>query len=366
VKYIPQIEPWIDDTELKQLDEVISSTFITENKKTEEFLRKICQLTGSPHAIATSNGTLALVASLLSAGVGKGDEVIVPDLTFIATSNAVILVGAKPVFCDVLRTSGCLDIDACADLINDKTKAIIPVHLYGQSVEMDQLQALSSKNSIVIIEDAAESMGVFYKGKHTGTFGDYGIFSFFGNKLITCGEGGVVLTNTAENYKNLYRIKNHGRDRKGVFVHEYVGYNFCFTDLQAAVGVAQLQKYDAMITAKRRNFNLYKKLLEDIDEVEIVGVPDYVDSNYWFVNILVDFPVLLNEHLESKGIGTRRYFYPLHKQPCYAPITTECPISMELYEKGLSLPSAVLLKEDEIEFICNQIKIFFSHNKMSR
>jgi len=360
VKYIPQIEPWIDGAELKQLEEVISSTFITENKKTEEFLNKICQLTGSPHAIATSNGTLALVASLLSAEVGDGDEVIVPDLTFIATSNAVKLVGAKPVFCDVMRTTGCLDIDLCSDLITEKTKAIIPVHLYGQSVEMDELQKLSTKHNIVIIEDAAESMGVFYKGKHTGTFGDYGIFSFFGNKLITCGEGGVVLTNTAKNYKNLYRIKNHGRDRKGIFVHEHVGYNFCFTDLQAAVGVAQLQKYDEMIAAKRRNFDLYNQLLKDIDEIEIVDVPEYVNSNYWFVNILVESPTLLNEYLESKGIGTRRYFYPLHKQPCYAPITTECPVSLELYSKGLSLPSAVLLKQDEIEYVCNQIKAFFS------
>ena len=364
MKYIPQIEPWINNDELKQLEEVIASTFITENKKTEEFLKMICDLTGSPHAIATSNGTLALVASLLSAGIGEGDEVIVPDLTFIATSNAVILVGAKPVFCDVLRTTGCLDIDACDELINEKTKAIIPVHLYGQSVEMDQLVALSVKYNILIIEDAAESMGVFYKGKHTGTFGDYGIFSFFGNKLITCGEGGVVLTNTAENYKKLYRIKNHGRDKKGIFIHEHVGYNFCFTDLQAAIGVAQLQKYEEMIAAKKRNFKLYSQLLADIDEVEIVDVPEYVDSNYWFVNIQVEAPAALNEYLESKGVGTRRYFYPLHKQPCYAPVMTECPNSTELYEKGLSLPSSVLLKEEEIEFVCNQIKTFFS-NKTS-
>ncbi|MDH5388282.1 MAG: DegT/DnrJ/EryC1/StrS family aminotransferase [Gammaproteobacteria bacterium] len=365
MKYIPQIEPWIDGAELKQLEEVISSTFITENKKTEEFLNQICQLTGSPHAIATSNGTLALVASLLSAGIGDGDEVIVPDLTFIATSNAVILVGAKPVFCDVLPTSGCLDVDACAELINEKTKAIIPVHLYGQSVEMEQLEALVTKHGIVVIEDAAESMGVFYKGKHTGTFGDYGIFSFFGNKLITCGEGGVVLTKTTENYKELYRIKNHGRDRKGIFIHENVGYNFCFTDLQAAIGVAQLQKYETMITAKKSHFKLYSQLLADIDEVEVVDVPDYVDSNYWFVNILLESPADLNDYLESKGIGTRRYFYPLHLQPCYQPLQRDCPNSLALYEKGLSLPSSVLLKEDEIKYVCSQIRSFYT-SKLKR
>ncbi len=240
MEYIPQTEPWIDGTELKQLEEVIASTFITEYKKTEEFLESIRGLTGSEYAIAISNGTLSLVASLLCEGIGEGDEVIVPDLTFIATSNAVRLVGATPVFCDVMRTTGCLDIDACEALVNTNTKAVIPVHLYGQSVEMDELGAVTSRYNISIIEDAAESLGVFYKGRHTGTFDEYGIFSFFGTKLITCGEGGIVLTKSAENHKKLYRIKDHGRDRKGIFVHEQVGYNFCFTDLQAAIGVAQL------------------------------------------------------------------------------------------------------------------------------
>lgn len=358
--FIPQIEPWIDGDELEQLKEVIDSTFITENKKTEEFLNEIRRITCSPHAIATSNGTLALVASLLSAGIGNGDEVIVPDLTFIATSNAVRLVGATPVFCDVMRSTCCIDIDACESLINSKTRAIIPVHLYGQSVEMDKLMAVSEKYNVMLIEDAAESLGVFYKDTHTGTFGEYGIFSFFGNKLVTCGEGGVVLTKNEENYAKLYRIKNHGRDRKGIFIHEHVGYNFCFTDLQAAIGVAQLNKFKTMIAAKKRNFSLYKELLADIDSVVVIDVPDYVDSNYWFVNILVDNPDALGQFLHDKGVGTRRFFYPLHLQPCYADMkASKCSESMWLYSHGLSLPSGVRLSKEEIEYICMTIRTYF-------
>lgn len=361
MEYIPQIEPWIDGTELKQLEEVIASTFITEHKKTEEFLENIRGLTGSEYAIAISNGTLSLVASLLCEGIGEGDEVIVPDLTFIATSNAVRLVGATPVFCDVMRTSGCLDIDACEALVNTNTKAVIPVHLYGQSVEMDELGVMTSKHDISIIEDAAESLGVFYKGRHTGTFGEYGIFSFFGNKLITCGEGGVVLTKSAENHRKLYRIKNHGRDRKGIFIHEHVGYNFCFTDLQAAIGVAQLQKYETMISAKKTNFALYRQLLADTESVELVEVPDYVDSNYWFVNILVDDPQPLLDFLHDRGIGTRRYFYPLHLQPCYADMNAQkCATSSWLYSRGLSLPSGVQLQTKQIEYVCESINAYYA------
>jgi perosamine synthetase len=359
LEYIPQIEPWIDSAELDQLAEVIASTYVTENKKTDEFLAKICHLTGSRHAIATSNGTLALVASLLCEGIGEGDEVIVPDLTFIATSNAVRMVGAKPVFCDVMLDTGCMSIDACQQLITQRTKAIIPVHLYGQSVEMDELLLLSSQHNIIVIEDAAESLGVFYKGKHLGTFGEYGIFSFYGNKLVTCGEGGVVLTKTEENYAKLYKIKNHGRDRKGIFVHEHIGYNFCFTDLQAAVGVAQLGKFEIMRAAKKRNFSFYNELLSGIEGLRVVDVPDYVDSSYWFTNVLVENPEDLSVYLHSQGIGTRRYFYPLHRQPCYdLDDQIECPNSWYLYERGLSLPSSVLLDSEQVELICHKIKSF--------
>lgn len=358
--FIPQIEPWIDRAELDELASVIATTFITENLKTEEFLEGIRRITGAPQAIATSNGTLALVAALICAGVGPGDEVVVPDLTFIASSNAVRLVGASPVFCDVSRDTGCMDVEACAACITGRTKAIMPVHLYGQMVEMEPLMALADSRGITVIEDAAEALGCRYKCRHAGTFGRFGTFSFFANKTITCGEGGVVVSGTAEDQALLYRVKNHGRDRKGIFIHDSIGYNFCFTDLQAAVGVAQLGKFDAIMAAKRRLFEGYRAAFADLDAVRLVAVPEWVTSNYWFVNILVDDPEDLGRHLQERGVGTRRYFYPLHLQPCYSDLRARpCPNSVWLYEHGLSLPSGPRLTESEIDRVCEQVRGYF-------
>lgn len=356
MKYIPQIEPWIDNAELDELSTVIASTFITENKKTEEFLDGIKSLSAAPHAIATSNGTLALVAALIAAGIGAEDAVIIPDLTFIASSNAVRLVGARPVLCDVDRETGCLDIDACEALITPDVKAIMPVHLYGQMVDMDRLMALAVQHDLEVVEDAAEALGVFYKGQHAGTFGRFGTFSFFANKTITCGEGGVIVSRTPDDQAELFRIKNHGRDRKGTFIHDSIGYNFCFTDLQAAVGVAQLKKFDRIMTGKRRVFERYKSHLQAAKGLTLVEPPSVVESNYWFINILVEDPAALEAHLQTNEIGSRRYFYPLHMQPCNMDIeSAPCPNSVWLYEHGLSLPSGARLTDDEVDQVCEKI-----------
>jgi perosamine synthetase len=357
---IPQIEPWIDESELSELAEVVRSTFITENRKTEQFVDEIRRITGSPHAIATSNGTLALVAALLAAGIGAGDEVIVPDLTFIASSNAVRLVGALPVFCDVDLASGCLDVEAAAEAITPRTRAIMPVHLYGQMTEMDALMAMADDHGLIVIEDAAEAFGITYRGQHAGTFGRFGTFSFFANKTITCGEGGAVLSRTPEDHALLYRIKNHGRDRKGIFVHESIGYNFCFTDLQAAVGVAQLRKLGQIMSGKQRVYDRYRANLADMSGVHMVTVPPHVRSNHWFINILVPEPEALAMYLQEAGIGSRRYFYPLHLQPCYRSLeAAPCPNSLWLYEHGLSLPSGSRLSDDDIDHVCEHVERFF-------
>lgn len=359
MRYIPQIEPWIDQEELKELAEVIASTFITENRKTEEFLEGIKQLTGAPYAIAASNGTLALVAALIASDIGPGDQVIVPDLTFIASSNAVRLVGATPVFCDVDLSTGCMALESVERLLTPDVKAIMPVHLYGQIADMDRLMQLADARSVTVIEDAAEALGVTLNGRHAGTFGRFGTFSFFANKTITCGEGGVILCNTEADYKTLYRIKNHGRDRKGVFVHDSVGYNFCFTDLQAAVGVAQLRKFPQIMLGKQRVFDLYRKAFEGANGLSFMQPPPSVGSNYWFMNVLVDDPAALSAHLDAQGIGSRRFFFPLYAQPCNqdlgAPVQ---PNSQWLYEHGLSLPSSPRLPEEDIARVCETVLDF--------
>lgn len=359
MNYIPQIEPWIDHEELKELAEVIASTFITENRKTDEFLEGIKEVTGAPYAIATSNGTLALVAALIASDIGPGDQVIVPDLTFIASSNAVRLVGATPIFCDVDLDTGCMNLESVEGLLSPAVKAIMPVHLYGQIVDMDRLMRLANARSIDVIEDAAEALGVTLNGRHAGTFGRFGTFSFFANKTITCGEGGVVLCNTEADYRTLYRIKNHGRDRKGVFVHDSVGYNFCFTDLQAAVGVAQLRKFVTIMQGKRRVFEQYRMALQDAIGVSFMEPPAAVGSNYWFMNVLVDDPAALSSHLDARGIGSRRFFFPLHAQPCNQDLQAPFqPNSQWLYEHGLSLPSGPRLSDADIVRVCEAVLDF--------
>lgn len=359
MNFIPQIEPWIDGEELEHLRDVIESTYISEHKKTDEFLDGVKKITNSPYALAISNGTLALVACLIAEGVGPGDEVIVPDLTFIATSNAVLMVGATPVFCDVVESTGCMNPVLCEKLITDKTKALIPVHLYGQAADIIKFVEIAKKNNLLLIEDAAESFGMSLNGKALGTFGDYGIFSFFANKVITCGEGGVVLSNSEEKYKKIYRVKNHGRDRRGTFVHEYVGFNFCFTDLQAAIGVSQLGKLKRIMKVKKKNYDHYLQNLSNVEGISVVTVDDSVVSNYWFINILVDDPGALSIYLESKGIGSRRLFFPLHCQPCYKDmVQKDYPVSDTLFDRGLSLPSSAMLSDKDRDYIVSTLKSY--------
>ncbi len=192
---IVQIEPWIDKSELRELERVIDSTFVVEHELTREFECMTEKLTGCNHAIAVCNGTMALFVGLKALGIGPGDEVIVPNFTFIASANAVILAGATPVLCEVREDSFCLDVAKAEQSVTPRTKSVMPVHLYGQSADMDEVMAFAKRHGLSVIEDAAEAIGVRFAGKHVGTFGDVGILSYYGNKTVTCGEGGMVLTN---------------------------------------------------------------------------------------------------------------------------------------------------------------------------
>ena len=195
---IIQIEPWIDNEELDQLKRVIENTFVTEHELTKEFEFLIKDLTKSKYAVAMTNGTVALYCCLKALEIGKGDEVIVPDITFIASSNAVLMANAHPVLCDINQKTLCIDPNKIEDLITPFTKAIMPVHLYGQSADMDAIMEIASKYNLQVVEDAAQGVGVKFNGKHVGGFGEMGILSFYGNKTITCGEGGIVLTDSEE------------------------------------------------------------------------------------------------------------------------------------------------------------------------
>ena len=360
--FIPQIEPWIDEEERIQLNRVIDSTYVTENELTKEFEQKIKDLTGAKYAITITNGTAALYCCLKSMGIGPGDEVIVPNMTFVATSNAVIMAGATPVFCEVQKDTFCIDPVQIKKLINNKTKAIIPVHLYGQSADMDPILSLAKKHSISVIEDAAQGVGVKYKDKHVGTLGDCGILSFYGNKIITCGEGGVILTDSEEIKKQCYRLKNHGRDRKGIFKHDYIGYNFSFTEMQAAIGIAQLNKLDKIILKKKHIQELYYKELLPVKEYFVPAhISSYSTPVFWFTSYMAYKKQQLQAFLYKKGIQTRDFFYPLHMQPCYSEmnIKGDFSISEKIHESGISLPSSYNLSTEEQYKIIDSIKEFY-------
>jgi len=362
LRMIPQIEPWIDEKELYEVKRVIESTYITENKFTAEFEQGIKELTNSKHAIANSNGTLALYCGLKALNIGYGDEVIVPNLTFIASSNAVIMAGAKPIFCEVKEDTLCIDVEAAAALVTERTKAIMPVHLYGQSADMVAVEEFARKFNLLVIEDAAEGIGVKFKGEHVGLHGDVSTISFYGNKTITCGEGGIILTQSNKIAQNCRRLKNHGRDKKGTFVHEHIGFNFAITDLQAAIGVAQLKKLPEIIRRKREIFETYRHGLGDIPQLQVLPVDERCEPVYWFSLFYVENRAELETYLLKNGIQTRPFFCPLHMQPCYKDLVdmnVKYPISTKAYERGIALPSAYRLKPSQQEYVIEKIRQFY-------
>lgn len=360
---IIQIEPWIDDEELVQLKRVVDSTFVTESTLTKEFEEETKKLTKSKHAIAMANGTVALFCGLKALGIGKGDEVIVPDMTFIASANAVIMAGAKPVFCDVYNDTLCIDIEFAESLVTNKTKAIMPVHLYGQSANMLKVKDFAIKNNIFIIEDAAQGVGVKYLGQHVGTFGDCGILSYYGNKTITCGEGGVLLTDNDLLAKECYRLKNHGRDNKGLFIHDHIGFNFSFTEMQAAIGIAQMNKLSRIINKKKTINDLYLKELSDIEQLTPIKIDKNCEPVFWFTSFLTKENNDLSKYLLDKSIQTRKFFYPLHKQPCYKNSdlvkSNKCLTSELAFNMGISLPSSYHLTTEIQQKVITEIKNYF-------
>lgn len=363
--FIPQIEPWIDSSELKELKRVVKSTYVVENQLTKEFEEMVSSYSGSLHTVAMTNGTAALFCCLKALGVGPGDEVLVPNITFVATANVVLWTGATPVFCEVDPKTMCLDVKILDKYVTNKTSAVIPVHLYGQSVDMYSLMSFCEKHNLYCIEDAAQGVGVKFDGKHVGTFGDCGVYSYYGNKTITCGEGGVVLTGDKEIAKKCFRLKNHGRDVKGVFIHEHIGYNFCFTDMQAAIGISQMKKLDRVIAKKQQIHERYHECLSGVLDLEPFEFDSRTSPVHWFTSYLTTDRDNLMSYLKDKNIQTRLFFYPLHMQPCYDGKYNvgSYDLSESLYDRGISLPSSVKLKWKDQKYIIKCIKEYFKNGR---
>ncbi|MBI1884952.1 MAG: DegT/DnrJ/EryC1/StrS family aminotransferase [Chloroflexi bacterium] len=357
---IPYYEAWLGDEELAHLRDVIENRWVSEGPKTAEFERRIAEVWGVRHAVAVANCTAGLIMSLKALGIGEGDEVIAPAFTFIATINAIRLAGATPVLVDVDARTFNIDPGQVEAAITPRTRAIVPVHLFGQPADMERVIAIAGAHGLPVVEDAAQGVGVRFLNRCVGSFGDCGCLSFFADKSITTGEGGVVLTDSDELATEIQYWKNDGRLERGVYVHYRIGYNFRVTDLQMAVGLGQLDKLDAIVERKRANEALYKRYLAGLEQVEFpyddpraVRVPHRV-------NILVDDPQGLVDALAAEGIGCRRFFHPVHLQPCYeGDFAGPFPNAERAYQRGVSLPSSPLLTGEQVAHVCEKIRGYY-------
>lgn len=363
MEYIPQFEPWLGEEEKKALIQCIDDNWITGGPKVKEFERRIAELHQVKHTIACCNGTVALYMALKALGIDEGDEVIVPDFTFIASANAVVMAGATPVFVDIEKDTLNISVDAAREAITRKTKAIMPVHIYGRPADLYSIGDIADHHGLSVIEDAAQGVGVYYSGYPVGGgFSGVGILSFYADKTITTGEGGMVLTNDDEIAEKCIRLSHQGNLGKGKYIHETIGFNFRMTDLQAAIGLVQLDKLPVIIDNKKSNERLYKELLAKTPGVTFIqDNPDDFTVPFRIV-IFVNEPVELAKYLKDQNIGTNRVFHPLHLQPCYkgkrAYPVNNFPNSTWAYEHGLALPSSANLTKDNIIYICNHIAKF--------
>lgn len=355
---IPVAEPMLGEEELNNVVEAIKSGWISSKGKfIPQFEEEFAQYCGVKHGVATANGTVALHLALVALGIGEGDEVIVPTLTFVATANAVRYTGAKPVFIDSHPDYWCIAPDKIEGAISPRTRAIIPVHLYGHPCDMDAITDIAKRRNLYIIEDAAEAHGAEYKGKKVGSFGAIACFSFYGNKLITTGEGGMCLTGDEALAEKMKILRNHGMNPEKRYWYDVVGFNYRMTNLQAAVGVAQLKKLDRFITRKREIAKTYNSLLKSVKGINLPPEMPWAKNVYWMYSVLVteEFGIDRDswiKELEGKGIETRPFFSPVHLMPHYNQGRT-FPIAEELSQKGINLPSSVKLTELEIKSIIN-------------
>jgi len=360
----PVAQPEIDKEELKNIVEAVKSGWVSSKGKfIEEFENAFAEYVGVKYGIATSNGTASLHLALVALNIGEGDEVIVPDLTFAATINAVIYVGAKPVIVDINPDYWCIDSNKLEKAITPATKAIIPVHLYGHPCDMDVIMEIASKYNLYVIEDAAEAHGAEYKGRKVGSFGHISCFSFYGNKIITTGEGGMCLTNDKELVEKIKILRNHGMDPKRRYWHNVVGFNYRMTNLQAALGLAQLSKIEKFIERKRKIAKIYLEELSSLQGITLHPEMPWAKCVYWLYSILIDDEKIkmrrdeVAEKLEENSIETRNFFYPLHEMPVYRKYASfTYPISSKISKQGLNLPSSVKLSEEDIKYIATKIR----------
>ena len=357
----------MDNAEKKELASVIDSGWYTESSKTKEFERMFASFIGAKYACAVTSGAAALYLGLKALKISNGDEVIVPDLTFVASPNSVEATGAKPILADIEKNTLNLDFAKMSKSVSKKTKAIMPVDFNGRPVDMKILREFADKKGIKLIEDAAHAIGCYYNRRHLGTISDVGIFSFSTPKIITTGQGGMIVTNDRQIYERSMALKDFGREigvkkeMKKSFSHSTIGFNFKFTEFQAAVGIAQMRKLQKRILKKRRMFRKYVDLLSNVEGIEFLKT-NLKNVTPWMTDVFLKSAVKrtqLIKYLEKKQIGTRIYYPPIHRLKPYRKTDREYKQASGFSNRGLWLPSSVTLTDKQIVIVCNEIKQFF-------
>lgn len=365
--FIPVNEPLLDGNEKKYLNECIDTCWISsEGPFVKKFEDQFSSTVGRKFGIAVANGSVALDAAVTALKIGNGDEVIMPTFTIISCAAAIVRAGAVPVLVDCEPLTWNMDVDLIEAKITSKTKAIMVVHIYGLPVDMAPVLALAEKYGLRIIEDAAEMHGQTYKGKPCGNFGDISTFSFYPNKHITTGEGGMIVTDNEELAERCRSLRNLCFQPKKRFVHEELGWNFRFSNLQAALGLAQLEKLDEHIKRKRRMGKLYTELLTGIPELQLpLAKIDYAENIYWVYGIVLKDHVPFDaeeamRRLKEKGVGTRPFFWPMHEQPVFTKmglfVNNNYPVAERIARRGFYIPSGLAITDLQIEQVCQTVK----------
>ncbi len=356
-------EPCLDGNEAKYVNQCIEETWISSRGEfVDRFEAALAQQCGVRHAVVTSNGTTALHLALLAHGVSQDDEVIMPSLTYVATANATKYCNAHPVFIDSEANYFAVDSEKLEAAITSRTKAIITVPLYGHPVDMDPIRAIAAKHGISVIEDSAEAIGATYKGKPVGSLADCSTFSFFGNKLITTGEGGAVVTDNEELANRMRFLRGQAVSPDQNYWHTEVGYNYRMTNVAAAIGVAQMERIDSHIAKRRVVAEIYDRTLGSFALIEKPQVAPWATHSYWMYTILLAENAgidrdLFMQRLKDSGIETRPVFYPVHTLPPYQQYPADCPVASDLAARGVNLPTHGNLSGEDVEYVCEQVKL---------
>ena len=358
----PVYQPQMIGNEKKYVVDCLESTWISsKGKYINEFEEKFSEYIGVNYATTVSNGTVAIHLAMEALGIGAGDEVIVPTLTYIASVNGIKYSNAVPVFVDSLENYQ-MDFRKIEEKISSKTKAIMVVHLYGQMCDMDSIMAIAKKHNLLVIEDCAEAFGSKYKGQYAGTFGDISTFSFFGNKTITTGEGGMVVSNSLEIIEKARHLKGQGLAKNREYWHDIIGYNYRMTNICAAIGLAQLERADEVIAKKRDIAFWYKENLKALP-LEVLFEEEGTVNSFWMVTIKLENPnerVALREYLKENGVETRPTFYPIHTMPMYN-VGEKYDTAEELGSKGINMPSYPELTHENVLEITGLIRAYYGN-----